>query len=309
MRWRCVHGVRRSIACPAGPVDRVRRRRHWCAGDRGARTVNFERTDAFRSPTRKARIMTNKRLVLCVLLGALTGVAWPARGQGWSAPVHGMFGDRVLGGTLSPQPGAHRGGIVTGPAGVFLGRGRSEGLQFPNMPWQYPVAAEPRGGGRYGPSEPRPAERWQPPVPPSPPGPVPGEEAAPPPPAQWFGAPATEAANTRARPSVSAGIATAAASPIRLTSIGLELDSPTHAGNPAAVVADVIRRNTRIQRLSPITVRLERETAILRGRVATEHDRQLVELLTRFEPGIWRVQNEVTVGEREQVAVGRPKGL
>jgi hypothetical protein len=247
--------------------------------------------------------MNNKRLALCVLLGALAGVPWPARGQGWSAPVHGMFGDRVLGETLSPRPGAHRGGIVAGPAGVFLGRGRSEGLQFPNMPWQYPVAAEPRGGGRYGPSEPRPAERWQPPVPPSPPGPVPAEEAAPPP--QWFRTPPTDAASTRVLPNASSGISTAGASPIRLTSIGPALDSSTHAGNPAAVVADLIRRNTRIQRLSPITVRLERETAILRGRVATEHDRQLVELLTRFEPGIWEVRNELTVGDLEQVAVGR----
>jgi hypothetical protein len=252
--------------------------------------------------------MNNKRLALCVLLGALAGVPGPARGQGWPVPVHGMFGDRMLGQTLSPRPGAHRGGIVTGPAGEFLGRGRSEGLQFPNMPWQYPVTAEPLGGGRYGRSEPTAAERWQPPVPPSPPGPVPAEEAAPLPPPQWFRTPATEAASTRVLPSASSGIATAAAPSVRLTSFGPELDSPTDAGNPAAVIADVIRRNTRIQKLSPITVRLERETAILRGRVATEHDRQLVELLTRFEPGIWQVRNELTVGDPEQVAVGRRNG-
>ena len=129
------------------------------------------------------------RWVLWVLVGALTGVPWPAHGQGWPVQVHGMFGDRVLGEAVSPRPGAHRGGIVTGPAGQFLGRGRSEGLRFPNMPWQYPVAAEPLGGGRYGPSEPAVVERRPPPGPPPPPGSVPAEEAAPLPPEQWFRAP------------------------------------------------------------------------------------------------------------------------
>jgi hypothetical protein len=245
--------------------------------------------------------MVSQRLVWCVLVGALTGVPWPARGQGWPVPVHGLFGDRVLGGTAGPRPGPLRGGIVTDPVGQFLGRGRSEGLQFPNMPWQYPVVAEPLAGGTYGPSEPAIVERRPPPVPPSPPSPVPTEEAAPLPPAQWFRTPSTGAASTRALPKAASEALTAAATPVRLTSIELELDPPAPAGNPAALVADMIRRNQRIQKLSPITVMLENETAILRGRVATEHDRQLVEILTRFEPGIWRVQNELTVGELEQV--------
>jgi osmotically-inducible protein OsmY len=77
--------------------------------------------------------------------------------------------------------------------------------------------------------------------------------------------------------------------------VGFQAMSP--AVGPADTVAELIRRNDRIQRLSPITVTLEDDTAILRGRVATEHDRQLVELLTRFEPGIWQVKNELTVAE------------
>jgi hypothetical protein len=249
--------------------------------------------------------MVSKRWVGCVLVGALIGAPWPARGQGGPVPVHGLFGDRVLGGTTGPRPSPLRGGIMTDPVGQFLGRGRSEGLQFPNMPWQYPVAAEPLGGGRSGPSEPAIFERRQPPVPPSPPSPVPTEEAAPPPPAQWFRTPSTGAASTRALPKAASPVFVAAVSPVQLTSIEVELDPPTRAGHPAALVADMIRRNQRIQKLSPITVSLDNETAILRGRVATEHDRQLVEILTRFEPGIWRVQNELTVGELEQVSVAR----
>ena len=248
--------------------------------------------------------MKNQRWVF-ILCGALAGVPCPARGQGWPTPVHGMFGDRTLGGVLSPRPGAQRGGIVTGPAGEFLGRGRSEGLLFPQMPWQYPVTAEPSGSGKYGPSEPAVVERRQPPARPSPPVPVPVEEAPPMQPDQWFRTPAAAAAGTRALPSVAAGASPNVARPVRRTSLGLRLEARTPAGTPAVAVAEAIRHNKQIAVLSPITVTLDNETAILRGQVATEHDRQLVEILTRFEPGIWQVQNELRVGQPEQVAVGR----
>jgi hypothetical protein len=242
--------------------------------------------------------MRNHRWALCVLFGALAGIPGPVRGQGWPTPVHGMFGDRSLGGTLSPRSAAQRGGIVTGPAGEFLGRGRNEGLRFPQMPWQYPLAAEPPGAGSHGPSEPAVAERPQPPVAPSSAVSVPTEEAAPRPTERWFRSPATGTANRRAMPRVAAAISTDVR--VRLTS-GVGLDSRTPAGNPAAAVADVIRHNKQIQSTSPITITVENETAILRGQVANEHDRQLAEILTRFEPGIWQVRNELTVGELKTV--------
>ena len=227
-----------------------------------------------------------------------------------------MFGDRTLGQVVSPRPGALRGGIVTGPAGQFLGRGRSDGMQFPAMPWQSSAGQEagreltPRFPAEQG------LERWlsrpvltQPlpaateEIPASPQAasasrPAVSQPDAPPRPEQWFRAPATDAFGAPAVPSRVSPTAGAAGAMVRppVIAVGFEASSPDDS--PAATVADMIRRNDRIQQISPISVTLRNETAILRGRVATEHDRQLVELLTRFEPGIWQVKNELTVGEQ-----------
>jgi len=51
-----------------------------------------------------------------------------------------------------------------------------------------------------------------------------------------------------------------------------------------------------LTKLGPIEASLEGTTAVLRGRVATEADRQLAEGLTRLEPGVVGVRNELVVG-------------
>ncbi|NQT17254.1 MAG: BON domain-containing protein [Planctomycetes bacterium] len=48
---------------------------------------------------------------------------------------------------------------------------------------------------------------------------------------------------------------------------------------------------------SPMEVAIEKGTAILRGAVATEHDRVLAERIARLEPGVRRVENQLTVTE------------
>ncbi len=53
----------------------------------------------------------------------------------------------------------------------------------------------------------------------------------------------------------------------------------------------------RLQSRGPLSVELRERTAILRGVVATDHDRALAETLTLLEPGISQVQNELTVAE------------
>lgn len=68
-----------------------------------------------------------------------------------------------------------------------------------------------------------------------------------------------------------------------------------YAENPATAVAQLIGRVSQIEKRSAITVALENETAVLRGRVATERDRLLAEAIARLQPGIWRVQNELVV--------------
>jgi osmotically-inducible protein OsmY len=66
--------------------------------------------------------------------------------------------------------------------------------------------------------------------------------------------------------------------------------------DPAASVAGLLGRTSRIARVSPISVTIERDTAVLRGQVLTTRDRQLAEDLVRMEPGIWQVRNELVVG-------------
>jgi len=143
--------------------------------------------------------MWEKHLLPVVLLGTLLVTSGPARGQGEPVQVHGMFGDRELGRPLKPRPGTLLGAGMTNSYGGFVGRGRSPGLQFPNMPWQRPVATPSRPAWtferdeRYQPSEPAIVKRRPLPASPSQPSPAPVEETTPPLPDQWFRLPATRA--------------------------------------------------------------------------------------------------------------------
>jgi hypothetical protein len=51
-----------------------------------------------------------------------------------------------------------------------------------------------------------------------------------------------------------------------------------------------------LSKLGPVEATLEGTTAVLRGRVVTEADRQLAEGLARLEPGVVGVRNELVVG-------------
>ena len=52
------------------------------------------------------------------------------------------------------------------------------------------------------------------------------------------------------------------------------------------------------ERASEVRVRLEGSTAVLQGAVASDHQKQLAELLVKLEPGIADVRNELTVDPR-----------
>lgn len=55
------------------------------------------------------------------------------------------------------------------------------------------------------------------------------------------------------------------------------------------------RPTSRIRVATPLDVQMEGQTVVLRGAVATEHDRDLAERLALLEPGISTVRNELTV--------------
>ncbi len=56
-----------------------------------------------------------------------------------------------------------------------------------------------------------------------------------------------------------------------------------------------LERSSRIRVQSPVEVTLREGTATLKGVVASEHDRALAEQLARLEPGVFQVQNELSV--------------
>jgi osmotically-inducible protein OsmY len=66
---------------------------------------------------------------------------------------------------------------------------------------------------------------------------------------------------------------------------------------PGAVLSSIFDRSAQVRTVKrwPVTVTVQGETAVLRGRVATDHDRLLAEALAQMQPGIWKVQNELVV--------------
>jgi hypothetical protein len=72
-----------------------------------------------------------------------------------------------------------------------------------------------------------------------------------------------------------------------------------------------LERSSRIRFQSPVEVTMREGTATLRGVVASEHDRALAEQLARLEPGVFQVQNELSVaptpsGETAPPALSSP---
>ena len=58
-----------------------------------------------------------------------------------------------------------------------------------------------------------------------------------------------------------------------------------------------LERSSWLQAQTPMEVTIEKGTAILRGTVATEHDRMLAGRIARLEPGVRQVENQLTVAE------------
>jgi len=215
--------------------------------------------------------------------------------------VYGMFGPRVLGQTLqSPVQRPDR-GIARDAYGNFLGVNRAySGRRFPE-PGVRSVAPEPRPIFRE-PETPR-----EPEIPPERPS-RPDEwlrteggeaEASPPP---WR---MDEGGSDSA--SLDRGGTGSRFSGAR--NVMVSLPSDVTAADPlAGRIARLLERMPQIMKRSPIRVTVVGETAILRGRVASNHDRELAENLVRLEPGIWEVRNELLVEESPRVAAAPATG-
>jgi len=71
--------------------------------------------------------------------------------------------------------------------------------------------------------------------------------------------------------------------------------APRPASQISRALAAQLQRTPAIQPTSPIEVTVEGETVVLRGSVASERQRVLAGNLMLFEPGISKVQNDLTV--------------
>jgi len=67
-------------------------------------------------------------------------------------------------------------------------------------------------------------------------------------------------------------------------------------GAPLPRLTSSITKAPGLKTLGPVEASLEGSTAVLRGRVATEADRQLAEGIARLEPAVSAVRNELVVG-------------
>ncbi len=275
-------------------------------------------------------------LFAVVVLGSVLGLlaAEPTPGLAQVVPratVPGMFGERVLRQPLAPRGSLSRldrPGLARSSSGMFLGRDAASGsLMFPGMPWQYqgpepwPPGVVPLGTFLQGPAAapigpPRRVERQ-----PARQQAIPGEgevapavipelPAAPAGPDQWLRtmggmapAPTPVASLAAAAPTAVSSPATtapaAAPAPRPMPPpIQLGFAPPRSFEDAGTAVAQLIGRIPQIEKRSAITVSLENDTAVLRGRVATERDRLLVENIARFHPGIWNVRNELVVEDQ-----------
>jgi hypothetical protein len=89
--------------------------------------------------------------------------------------------------------------------------------------------------------------------------------------------------------------------------VSLGFTPPAPAPNAAdSRLTGLLRRSPRIQQVTPIEVELRGRTAILRGTVATDHDRDLARLAVLLEPGVAQVRNELAVAGQRGEALPSP---
>jgi len=82
----------------------------------------------------------------------------------------------------------------------------------------------------------------------------------------------------------------------------LRADFEHRAPEVSAISANLSRRIGDAHSLTinaPVDVVVDGQTVILRGEVATEHDRRVAEQLARLEPGVWKIQNELVVSSQK----------
>ncbi|REK11444.1 MAG: BON domain-containing protein [Planctomycetota bacterium] len=114
--------------------------------------------------------------------------------------------------------------------------------------------------------------------------------------------PAAAEARERRRPNVNRPLPPESNSPNSPYPPRMELAPDLRGPNAGAVAAGVERHllKSRIQWVEPLEVVTEGRTTVLRGTVTSARDRALAATLTRFEPGVGDVRNDLRVVDRQQ---------
>jgi len=177
-------------------------------------------------------------------------------------------------------------------------------MLFPGQPWQYPAATYQSYPAFLGPmplEELNGGMATQPPVPLPPQPVVPPQPAVQPTPTQPPGGPQEpmrQIGSPQAATSPAAGEPGAALTEPAPVSTQIGFRPKELGSGPARAVTQLIQHLGEIEKVTPVTVTMQGDTAVLRGRVATEHDRALAERIALLEPGIWYVRNELGVAGR-----------
>lgn len=90
----------------------------------------------------------------------------------------------------------------------------------------------------------------------------------------------------------------------------VDFDYPTpQPAKLSATLQGVMSRAKRLKSQVPYEVSMEGRTAVLRGEVGTSRDRTVAEKLALLEPGVSKVQNELTVREGQVGSAARSENL
>jgi len=217
-----------------------------------------------------------------------------AQGTYSGKAVYGMFGPRVLGETQQSPVERRERGIARDAYGDFLGRNQAySGMRFPEARAREPGTV----GAPISPQREALPPAAPPPAAPSLPEEVPESQPLP---DEWLRSPGVQLDMTPQSSPAELGLPDS--SSLRGPRSGAEGPGWAAAmvGYPSARpamdpfsgrIASMLQSTAQIKKRSSIRVDVVGETAILRGRVATQQDRELAENLVRLEPGIWEVKN------------------
>jgi hypothetical protein len=82
--------------------------------------------------------------------------------------------------------------------------------------------------------------------------------------------------------------------------------SPPVSGDLESELARQLEEIPSLALAAPVLISVQGRKATLRGEVASQRERRMIELLVRFEPGISQVQNELTVRDPARSAPPPP---